>query len=343
MLRRGRLPILLLLAAHAPLLLRFLWDRIQEPFYWPAFIGAGFAAAMAQKVPAENARWTVRGGLLIVLDVVLLTAAVLTNSAWLAAAAAWLLLLSLCISTVNRQKTSDFSYLAIYPLFLLSLPPDLSRQLWPLLLKLQTSVSSYAASDQGLYHFREGSQLSVLSGMVDVQQVAGGIFSWPSLALLVLLWGSLQRRSCVQSLLMMPAVLITGFVANLASVILLLSIMAGPGGVSPSTATYLLVTAMMLVPSLLFLFSAEAAMIGLTMPIPLNEEPAETDDGRTPALLSSMCSPLVYHWNSLVSSMPMDPLNCVTRHEFQMPRGWQVICLWLTPVVFTAQCIRLFV
>jgi hypothetical protein len=339
MFSRGRIPLLVLLAAHAPLLLGFLWNRVQDSFYWPAFAGTGIAALSAVRTPSLKARWTFRSSLLIALDLLLLTAAVITGSRWLCAAAACSLLSALAISFVRKSETADFCYLLTYPLLLLSLPPTVSQTIWPRLLNLQTSLTSFAATRQGLHHFRQDQQLSVLTGAVDMDQITGGLFSWQALALLVLFWGSLQKRSGIQAALMMPVVLVTGFAANMTSGIVLLAMMGGPGGTSPSTAMYLLTTLLMLLPAIFFLLSAEAAMVGLTAPIPL-QEPADSEDGKSPTL-RSLCSPLVYWWNALVAAMPMDPLPCEPRTDFQLPRPLQAICLWLSPVVITAQCIRL--
>ncbi|MFN6331141.1 MAG: hypothetical protein ACK45A_05195 [Planctomyces sp.] len=321
------------------MLLRFLWNRVQDGFYWPAFAGVGIAVFLAIRTPSPKARWTLRGSLLIALDLLLLTASIITGSDWLCAAGVFCLMASLAISCINRTETADFSYLLTYPLMLLSVPAAVSQVLWPRLLNLQTSLTSYAATRQGLHHFQQDSQLSVLTGSVDMERITGGIFSWQALVLIVLFWGSLQRRSCIQAALMMPVVLVTGFAANMASGIVLLSMMGGPGGTSPSAAMYLLTTLLMLLPTLLFVLSAEAAMVGLTAPIPL-QEPADSDEGKAPSL-RSLCSPLVYWWNSLVSSMPMDPLPCQPLTDFRIPRPLRAVCLWLSPVVVTAQCIRL--
>jgi len=339
MFARGRFPIFVLLAAHAPLLLRFVWNRLQDSFYWPAFAGIGIALFFAVRTPSSKARWTARGSLLVAVDLLLLTAAIITGSDWLCAAAVFCLVAALALSCVNSKETGDFSYLLTYPLMLLSLPASASQTIWPRLLNLQTSMTSYSATRQGLHHFQQDNQLSVLTGFVDMERITGGIFSWQALALIVLFWGSLQRRSCIQAALMMPVVLVTGFAANMASGIVLLAVMGGPGGSPPSSAMYFLTTFTMLFPALFFLLSAEAAMVGLTAPIPL-QEPADSDEGRAPSL-RSLCSPLVYWWNSLVSSMPMDPLPCEPRTDFRIPRPLQAICLWLSPVVVTAQCIRL--
>lgn len=339
MFSRGRIPVLVLLSAHAPLLFGFLWNRLQDSFYWPAFVGTGFAVFSALKTPSLKARWTFRSSLLIALDLLLLTAAIVTGSRWLCAAAACSLLSAIAISFVRKGETADFSYLLTYPLMLLSLPPSLSEILWPRLLNLQTSLTSFAATRQGLHHFRQDQQLSVLTGFVEMDRITGGFFSWQTLALLVLLWGSLQKRSAIQAALMMPVIMVTGFAANMACGIVLLAMMAGPGGTSPSAAMYLLTTLLMLLPALFFTLSAEAAMVGLTSPIPL-QEPADSEDEKQPAL-RSLCSPLVYWWNSLVAAMPMDPLACEPRADFQIPRPLQALCLWLSPIAMTAQCIRL--
>jgi len=238
------------------------------------------------------------------------------------------LLSALAISFVRKSETADFCYPLTYPLLLLSLPPTVSQIIWP-----------FAATRQGLHHFRQDQHLSGLTVAVDMDQITGGLFSSQALSLLVLLSGSLQKRSSIEAALMMLVVQVTVFAANMTSGIVLLAMKGGPGGTPHSAAMYLLTTLLMLLPAVFFLLSAEAALVGLTAPIPLRE-PADSKDGKSPSL-RSICSPLVYWWNSLEAAMPMDPLPCESRTDFQLPRPLQALYLWLSPVVITAQCIRL--
>ncbi|MCP4174518.1 MAG: exosortase U, partial [Fuerstiella sp.] len=206
------LPFLILLLGHLPLLLIDFSNTWQQPHY--QFFPFAFIAFFALLWSRQHSR-NPRPKLilcLVVIDVLLLTAAVVIRSPWLASVGLWHLLLAVAVSRKDKDTGSSLAYLAFLPLLAVRLPVNMDVLVIQSLQDLTSRIASKVLNLVGCLHLRDGNVITLTSKSLLVEEACSGIQSLFTMLFLAILICCYNRRRTFHAILIVgSAVFFAGF------------------------------------------------------------------------------------------------------------------------------------
>ncbi len=206
------LPFLILLLGHLPLLFIDFSNTWQQPHY--QFFPFAFIAFFALLWSRQHSR-NPRPKLilcLVVIDVLLLSAAVALRSPWLASVGLWHLLLAVAVSRKDKETGSSLAYLAFLPLLAVRLPVNMDVLVIQNLQDLTSRIASKVLNLVGCLHLRDGNVITLTSKSLLVEEACSGIqslFTMLFLAILICCYN--RRRPFHATLVIGSAVFFAGF------------------------------------------------------------------------------------------------------------------------------------
>ena len=270
-----------------------------------------------RKRAAGTVCWSQICSLLLVVDAILLTAAVLLRDSTFAALAA--VCVAAAYGTASADKVVDRHLGSLSLLLLPALsPPEVITQLCqPLLNSLTVTLTSWMAWSFDILHYRKDLVLTSEFTGIDISQLLWNPAGFRAVVALCVFWSLARRRSAVQT-----AVLI----ASLTPMFLLVTAAAGTlilSGVLPTALNSPILVSAAAIPLYLpFILSADAWVQLTTSPVPAVLRPGEA---------AAWDNPFIVGWNVLVAGIAEVPLDVFEPREFRMPTGSALWCLLMLP------------
>jgi len=304
--------LLLLFFAHVILAQRLLWQRVQEPLWWPLL--AGWLLLPVFYVRSAGAVWRLgwQGRLLLGLDVVLLVWSAVRGSGWLAWFALAVFMAAVLLGRTNRAGDRSLFRLSLLPLLSAGVPPFLADRFGVEFPVRLAEACSVLGAGWGWETVLSGSSVLGVGGEFSLEQLCSGGLCWTWVLSAGLWWALLQRRSVLQSVLLLVcacAVAGAGLLAGGLWCVWWLS--AGAGAVSAVD-----INGLLLVPQLLLVLSADSLLLFLTSPV-LRPELLEARR-ETGVFEQELLNPLEVFWNRFVAA---ERRSFGQRVEFRMPDG----------------------
>ena len=212
-------PFLILAAAHLPLVwidFTTTWPRAHYQFFPFAFVAFGYLLWARQH--SYNPR-PKRILTLIVLDLLMLLAAALIKSPWLASVALWHLLLAVAVSRKDKDTGSSLAYLALLPLLAVRLPANTDFLVIQHLQDFTSRVASKVLNFVGCLHLRNGNVITLPSKTLMVEEACSGIQSLFTLIFLAVLICCYNRRRAFHAILVIASGVFFAGVMNVCRVI----------------------------------------------------------------------------------------------------------------------------
>jgi len=201
---KGRIPLLLLLAAHVPYLLTYwisLWSQSHYQFF--PFALAAFVWLFFSRRNGNVPRWSVASLVLFGMDVLCLGIGVWLNSPWLVAVGmiAWLLAWSLNFADETDRRS--LGYLVLLPLMTIRLPLNMDQNAIHWLQRMTTTVASQFLNQLKMLHVREGNIIEFPGKSFLIAEACSGVQSLFTILFLASLVICLRRRSFVHGILLL--------------------------------------------------------------------------------------------------------------------------------------------
>lgn len=295
---RGRLPLILLLAAHLPFVLLYyvgLWRQQTHYQFFPFAIGA-FVWLFHSRRRDEPEQWSLLTYGLIAADIVCMVAGVVLRSPWMFAAGLSCTLLAWCWATGEAGYARRLTYLAILPLLTLRLPVNGDITVIQTLQTVTTTVASKALLRFGFLHVRSGNVLDFPGKRFLVEEACSGVQSLFTILFIAALVICVKRRTLAHGVVLLASGIVFAGIMNVARV-MSIAIAWDRYQLDLSTGFRhdLLGYACLAVAAVL-LMSADSFLSFLTDPVP---------DVRRPGPVGALRNPLISLWNWLFTVMPL--------------------------------------
>jgi exosortase len=212
-------PFLILAAAHLPLVwidFTTTWPRAHYQFFPFAFVAFGYLLWARQHSYNPRPKLILT---LIVLDLLMLLAAALIKSPWLASVALWHLLLAVAVSRKDKATGSSLAYLALLPLLAVRLPANTDFLVIQHLQDFTSRVASKVLNFVGCLHLRDGNVITLPSKTLMVEEACSGIQSLFTLIFLAVLICCYNRRRAFHAILVIASGVFFAGVMNVCRVI----------------------------------------------------------------------------------------------------------------------------
>ncbi len=212
--------ILLLIAAHGPLIREYLTTLWQKPHYqfFPFAIGT-FIWLLVTRRSQEPQRWTILGKALIAADICCLAYGYYKPSPWFAAlglvasATAW------ALSYRDAGYSRSLSYLGLLLLLVIRLPLLYDEAVIQWLQRITTSISSKTLNRLGLLHVREGNLIEFPGKKFLVEEACSGVQSLFTILFLAALVICLKRRSVIHGIALLASGILFAGIMNVTRVV----------------------------------------------------------------------------------------------------------------------------
>ncbi len=293
--------MLLLVAAHVPLMITYLSVLWQETHYqfFPFAIGA-FIWLMVTRRSQEPQRWTLFSRLLIAADLCCLAYGYFDPSPWVAAAGLVALATAWALSYGDAGYSRSLGYLGLLPLLVVRLPLKYDKDIIDWLQRITTSISSRALNRLELLHVRDGNVIEFPGKTFLVGEACSGVQSLFTILFLAALVTCLKRRSIIHGIVLLGTGVIFAGIMNVVRVVTIaaawdLYSMDLSLGWSHDVLGYLCLMA-----AALMLISTDAFLGFLTDSIP---------DIQRPGPVGLFRNPLIMLWNRTMTVMPAASLR----------------------------------
>ncbi len=283
------LPVLVLICAHLPFAFihyRESWSLEHYQFF--PFALASFGWLIWTRRDSSSDNWSVAVLVFLAVDLLLLLAAVVKLSPWLAVAALVCGLTGLSLAVRERSYTCSMLAMSFLPLLTLRIPLNYDDRLIHWLQQQTTKLASAIGHRIGLEHYTEGNTLAVPGKHFLVEEACSGVNSLFTIMFIAAFVVAARRRSVIHGLLLIAA----GFVvAALMNTLRVLSVIVAWDVARVDLAVgwiHDLLGYVVLILAAAFLMSADAFFDWLTQRIP---------DVKRPGAMSIYRNPLIRLWN----------------------------------------------
>ena len=212
------LPFVILLVGHLPFAgvdLATTWTRPHYQFFPFAF--AAFVVLLWTRQGSPRHRPRILGVLLLV-DCLLLIAAAVMTSPWLAMVGLWVVCLAAAGSRTDKVTGRSLAYLAVLPLLAVRLPANTDLLIVQNLQDFTSRVASRVLNDIGCLHLREGNIIRLPSRDLLVEEACSGIQSLFTLLFLAVLICCWKRRRPVHAVLTIGSAMVFAELMNVVRV-----------------------------------------------------------------------------------------------------------------------------
>ncbi len=293
----------LLLAAHLPCAVpHYIRTWTLEHYQFFPFALGMFAWLFHTRRTPGAEKWGILCRLLLVADVICLTAGTFKPSPWLVVLGMQLGLAAWCLASVERGYRRSLVYLALLPLLTLRLPNEMDTQLIQWLQNRTTAFASGLGHRVNLVHFSEGNVLSVPGKTFLVAEACSGVKSLFTILFIAALVICMKRRAVLHSAVLLLCGMATAGLMNVFRVLSVIYVWDWRRLDLSTGLPHDILGYVCLAIAAGILLSADAFLEVLSAPIP---------DFRRPGIIARYRNPLTRIWNKWIATLEEDPAHSV--------------------------------
>ncbi len=304
---RRHVLILLLIAAHGPLIIEYLttlWQKTHYQFF-PFAIGA-FIWLLVTRRSQEPQRWTRLGKALIAADICCLAYGYYNASPWFAALGLVAVATAWALSYRDAGYSRSLGYLGLLLLLVIRLPLLYDEAVIQWLQRITTSISSKTLNRLELLHVREGNLIEFPGKQFLVEEACSGVQSLFTILFLAALVICLKRRSVIHGIALLASGILFAGIMNVTRVVTIaaaweISAIDLSVGWLHDVLGYLCLAV-----AALLLMSTDAFLGFLSDPIP---------DIKRPGPVGMFRNPLIMAWNKVLTVMPSGTVRSTVRAD----------------------------
>ncbi|MEY3459769.1 MAG: hypothetical protein RL215_2926 [Planctomycetota bacterium] len=308
--RRPRSGLLLLLLAHAPMVLAYYLASWKYPMFGAMIPATALAWYLGvRRCGGRVESWSVSCFLLMAADLSLVAVGLWTGSVWLVSAGAVCCAVACLVSRGALTEPRWLMSMVLLLGLLLRLPQGLDERFQRGVDARLTGVSSVILHTAGVLHYIESGEIHLVRTVLRPEAARGGLASVWCLPVLACFFSAWFGRSAVHQLLALPLSAVLGVITSVGNTVLAagisdwfgLDVSAGPAGF-----VYRL---NWLIPGVMLAWSGDRLLKFLLDGIPEMQKTVagklqrvrENEDGE---LVVAARNPVIALWNSVVAPWP---------------------------------------